>query len=469
MTERRRSERRTDDIDRALPCNIDAEKAVIGSLLIENRGFDVISSRLEARHFFRDAHRRMYAALSTIMGAGKPADIRLLVEELERRGDLEEVGGPAYVASMVDGVPSAVNVRYYAEIVREKWALRQLAVFGNRLADAAYAASETPAALIAKADAELSELTTAAKIAAGAVPLSDSLSALTSDLEWRVQHRGQIIGWPSGLKNVDLLTHGWQKRKMVVIAGQTSFGKSVLAWDWAKAIAQAGGRVIYYSYEMDRQELEYRMLSSIAGIPLTRIQWGNLSDKEYAKLSNAMEVMHALPLEINDSGGETIAAMRAECRQIQADRGLAAVVADHMQLMEGPGDSRYDELSGISKGFKGLTRELEITGFALSQLTMGGKDADREPHLDDIRDCKSIGHDADAVFMLHPYNPKEARTDLSVVPMKLLCRKQRGGRLGLVTLDLERDYVRFVEAEPPAPVIREAKPKPEAKPKEFTW
>lgn len=464
MGERRERERRIEAVERALPCNLDAEKSVIGSLLIQNAGYLQVSSRLESRHFFRDAHRRIYGAMEALLGGGKPADIRLLLEELERRGEVDEVGGPAYVASMVDGVPAAVNIRYYADIVREKWALRQIAVMGRRWVERAYAASDPARDVLAGIDQDCSTLAAEAKIAHGAQPLA--LSALSEELDRRVQHRGQIIGYPSGFPSVDLLTHGWQPRKAVVLAGQTSFGKSVLALNWAKAIAEAGGRVVYYSYEMEKQELEWRLWSALAEVPLTRMGWGNVSDKEYAKLAQAQEAMHALPIEINDSGAPTIAAMRAECRQIKAERGLAAVVADHLQLMDGPGDSRVEELAAISKGFKGLTRELEVTGFGLSQLTLSGKDADREPYLDDIRDCKSIGHDADIVFMLHPYHPKEARTDIEVVPMKLLCRKQRGGGPGLVTLNLERDYTRFVEAEAPAPKVRA---KPEPKPKDFTW
>lgn len=456
--------------DRAQPSDVEAEKSVLGALLIENGGYAQISSQLESRHFFREAHRRIYRAMAALLDAGKPADIRLLIGELERRGDLEEVGGPAYVSALVDGVPMSTNVRYYAEVVREKAALRALVKFGSGLALEAYDGETSARELVVRADQRLTALATECKLAAGAVSLERGLPALSADLAARVERKGQITGWPSGVPGIDLLTHGWQRRKMIVIAGQTSFGKSVLALDQAHAITGAGGRVVYYSYEMERQELEYRLWSKLAEIPLTRILWGNVSEREYRQLAEAQEVMAGLPLEINDTGSRSIVDVRAECRQIKAERGLAAVVVDHIQLMEAPeGGNRYEELAYISKGLKTLAMDLDVPVFVLSQLTLSDKDANREPQLDDLRECKSIGHDADAVLMLHPYRPAEARTDIPVVPMKLLFRKQRGGRLGLVTLNLERDYVRFVEAEPPAPVVKETKPKTGPKPRDFKW
>lgn len=438
--------------DLILPSNLEAEKAVVGSLLIENGGFDQISSQLESKDFYRDAHRKIYGACVTLMERGTALDIRTLCEELTVRGLIEDVGGHAYVASLVDGVPRSTNIKYYAEIVREKAAQRALIKIGDALVKSAYAGDRTARELIAATDTKLTDLAIHAKFASGAVPLADDLSGLMADLDYRVQHRGQVSGLPTGYPELDLLTHGWQRRQMIVIAGQTSFGKSVLALNLAHAIAAAGHRVVYYSFEMERRELEYRLLSSLSDIPLTRILWGNLSDAEYTKLSTAMETMHALPLEINDGHSRSIADVRSECRQVKADRGLAAVVLDHFQLMDGAdGENRTQQLGAISRRIQGLGMELDVTTFTLSQLTLSDKDANREPHLDDLRECKSLGHDANGVHMLHPYKPSEARSDASVVPFKLICRKQRGGRLGTVPLHLERDYVRFVAGEAPRP------------------
>lgn len=444
-----------------MPCNLDAERAILGALLIENTAYDQIAGQLETAHFFRDAHRKIYEALTSRLSAQQATDLVSLKEELDRRSVLEDVGGAAYIGALVDGLPRSTNVRYYAEIVREKALLRRLIKVGSGLIEKAYAGSQAVTAIVAELDESLLSVALQARVASGPVPLAEGLPALTRDLDARVAKRGQIIGLPSGFPGLDALTHGWQRRKMIVIAGQTSFGKSVLALCVARAVAEAGERVVYYSFEMERQELEYRLLSSLSSIPLTQILWGNLSESEYRRLAAAMEVMHGLPLEITDSAGRTVAEVRAECRQIRGERGLGAVVLDHLQLMHGPGETRYEMFAGISTGVKGLANELDVPVFALSQLTLSDKDGLREPQLDDLRECKSIGHDADMVLMLHPYAPKEARTDVAVVPMKLLMRKQRGGRLGVVPLHLERDYVRFVEGEAPAPVVKEVKPKRE--------
>lgn len=443
---------------RELPASIASEKAVLGALLIENAGYDQIARRLDPAHFFRSVHRQIYQTSIDLLDQGRPLDLRTLCEALKDRGILEDIGGPAYVASLIDGVPLSTNVKYYAEIVREKAMLRRLIVLGGTVIDGATANDAESHQIILRTDAALTALATAAEVGAGAVPLASDIPALIADLDYRVQHRGQISGLPTGFPEVDLLTHGWQKRQMVVIAGQTSYGKSVLALNFAHAIAAAGHRVVYYSYEMERKELEWRLVSSLAEIPLTRILWGNLTPAEYAKLAHALETMHALPLEINDGSSRSIVDVRAECRQVKAARGLAAVFLDHFQLMDGvDGENRTQQLSGVSRRIQALGVELDLTTFTLSQLTLSDKDATREPQLDDLRECKSLGHDANAVLMLHPYKPSEARSETAVVPFKLLCRKQRGGRLGRIPLHLERDYVRFVPGEEPAPVPK-AKP-----------
>ena len=459
--------RRADDaVARVLPHNLDAEKSVLGALLIDNAGYDSIASWLQSAHFYRKAHRDTYAAIVTLLTASRPADLRTVAEELTRLKLFEDVGGAAYLGSLVDGVPRSTNVRYYAETVREKAALRKLIKIGTTLIDRAFEAGDSPQSLITQADTAMTELATDAQWNSGAVPLSDDLGALMADFDHKVQHRGQVLGLPSGFPSVDLITHGWQKRQMVVIAGQTSFGKSVLALNLAHAIAKSGQRVVYYSYEMTRQELQYRLWSSLAEIPLTRILWGNLSEGEYAKLAHAMEDMALLPLEINDGASRSISAARAECRQIKADRGLAAVVFDHFQLMDGAeGENRTQQLGGVSRAIQTLGVELDVTTFTLSQMTLAGDEANREPQLGMVRECKQLEHDANIAAYLHPYKPSEARTEVSVVPMKFLIRKHRGGRLGCVPLHLERDYVRFVEGESPAPSPKEPKaPTPKKSP-----
>lgn len=471
MTLPRSAGRRVSDATtRETPNNPEAEKSVIGAILIDNAAYVQVSSQLETAHFFADRFRKMYECIGAIVDRGGIADIVTVKEELGRRelpsGEtwLEDVGGPAYIASLVDGVPRSTHAKAYAAVVREKSTLRRLIALGGKLIKHGHANDADSREILAQTDLALTDIASGAKLATGASPIADDLSSLMDDLDRRVSHKGQVSGLPTGYPDLDLLTHGWQKRHMVVIAGQTSFGKSVLALNLAHAIARRGHRVVYYSYEMERKELEYRLLSSIASIPLTRILWGALSDKEYAGLSHAMEEMHALPLEINDGASRSIADARSECRQIKADRGLAAVFFDHFQLMDGvDGENRTQQLGAVSRRIQSLGPELDVTTFALSQLTLAGAEASQEPHLEHLRECKQLGHDANQVFILHPHKMAEIRDEHQAPVMKLLCRKNRGGRLGKVWLTLERDYVRFSPTEEPKPSPKELKTPSEPK------
>lgn len=447
--------------ERKQPHSLEAERSVLGSLLIENDGYDKISSQLETKDFFRDAHQKIFEAIGTLLGDGKPADLRLVCEELIRRRLLDDVGGATYVSELVDGVPRAVNIKYYAGIVREKSAMRRLIKIGSRLVEQAYVGEDGPQALIQHTDVALTALSSDAKWNTGAVPICDSMGALADELARRIERRGQINGVSSGLPSLDLLTHGWQPRKMVVVAADTSFGKSVFAIDQAIAFARAGQRVVYYSLEMPKEDLHWRMLSSLSGIPLNQMTWGNITtDAQFRAIANAQEAMADLPIEINDTV-RSIHDMRSECRQIKAERGLGAVVIDHFQLMDGvEGENRTQQLANISRRTQTLASELGVTLFVLSQLTLT-EQTTGEPQLGHLRECKSLGHDADQVLMLDPHDKAKARTEQPVITMKLLMRKNRGGSLGRVWVDLERDYVRFVEGSEPVraePVAKRPKP-----------
>jgi replicative DNA helicase len=443
--------------DRRSPANIEAERSVIGAMLIDNAAYALIAAKLAAGDFFRDAHRKIYGAAAHLLDQGSVLDLVSLKEELDRRGLLEDVGGPAYIASMVDGVPRSTNIRYYGEIVKAKAIRRALIKVGTRLVEDAHEGPQTERELIAATDQALAGLLPAVGSGA-AVSAAASMTEMNDGLARKIERRGQLSGVSSGWPKVDLFTHGWQRRKMVVIAADTSFGKTVFGLQTAIAIASAGERVLYYSLEMSRQDLLWRAWSMLSEIPLTQILWGNITTPDqFAALAAAQERLAALPLEINDGPSTSVSDMRAECRQVRSERGLGAVVLDYFQRMDIPqGDNRAQKLGEVSRQLQTLFADLEVTGFVLSQLTLD-KESTREPQLYDLRDCKSLGHDADQVWMGHPYKVAEARTDVSVVPMKWLLRKNRGGHLGLVTLNLERDYVRFAEAEPPAPVVREPK------------
>lgn len=446
-------------------CDLNAERSVLGAILIENQGLDQVSSYLDARMFFRDAHRKIFEVFVALQAAGRPIDLTTLKTELDTRTTsvretwLEDVGGPVYIASLVDGVPRSTNVKAYADTVREKWALRELAKTGQWLLDGAYAQEHSSTQLASTLDLKCSTIASQAKWSGGAVTVADSLTDLDRDLERRVERQGQISGWPTGFAGLDLYTQGWQPQTMIVIAGETSFGKSILALQYAFSIAQAGGRVVYYSYEMPKQKLLYRLLSMLSNVPLSAILWGHIrTDAQWEAIRKAKAVMEALPIEINDGSIRTIPHIRSECRQIKADRGLAAVVIDHFQLTENEeGENRVQQLADNSRRIQKLGVELDVCTFTVSQLTLDPKDR-RRPQLHDLRECKSLGHEADIVLALDAYKASEARSTDTTIPVRMnfLLLKNRGERLGTVKTHLEREYQRFVECDwsEDAPVTR---------------
>lgn len=457
---------------RTLPHDLSAERGVIGSLLIQNSGYAKIADLLQPRMMFRDAHRKILAACYELCERGEACDLITVKAALERKGELEDVGGFAYLSSLVDGIPGSWNIRYYAEIVRDKAVGVGLILFGQKVIDRGYAAQLPAQEQIREAELDLGALSLT-------TPTQDfqnvpsMLSALNGRIAQRVERRGQISGWPTGFPELDLYTHGWQPGHMVVVAGQTSFGKSVFALNSSASIAKAQGRVLYYSFEMRKEALVDRLLASESGVPLSAISWGNLGKGEFEKIAAAQERLHDLRnLEIKDHGSRNITDIERECRAVKADRGLACVVLDHFQLMDAHGEGRIQELAAISRRLQHLAVNLGLVVFVVSQLTLDPRDMKRDPELEDLRECKSLGHDAHDVVMLAPHKPAEARTETPVILMKLLIRKSREGRLGRVWLDFERDYLRFVQAEEPKPVPKAAKAekeKPVAMKTPSTW
>lgn len=456
--------RRADDALRELPCNLEAERSVIGSLLIENKGYELIAGKLKPEAFFRKVHRQIYAACCRLLDAGKPLDFVALCEALGP--ELEDVGGPAYIGSMTDGVPRATNIEYYADLVIEKALAVGLIRYGQQVVERAYADRDAVRDQIRDAELHLSVMSQATE-AHSLQSVPSMLPALTARIAKRVERRGQISGWPTGFPELDLYTHGWQPGHLIVIGGRTSHGKSALALQFATTIARAGGRVAYFSFEMGEAAMMDRLQSALSvdeggkGVPITASHWGNYGKDEYRRVAAAQEAMHGIDnLEFSFYGSRQVVDVERQCRAVKADRGLAAAVVDHFQLIDVEGENRTQQLALVSRRLQNLARDLDITLFVLSQLTLSdAKDGNIEPDVDHIRDCKSLGHDAHDVFMLHPHKAADARSEVPVVLMKLLIRKQREGRLGRVWLDFERDYMRFTQSAEP-------RPEPKAAPKE---
>lgn len=434
------------EAERTLPNNLEAERAVLGAILLHNDAYEQVSPILAAGDFFRDAHRRIYKAIDRILEwKDGRADLVTLKEELGKRGELDDVGGPVYISALFDGVARSANVEHYARIVREKAQLRDLIASANRILSTAYAAEESPAAILSMADREMVDLL-AGHGSSRTVSLRDSSGQLLEDLEFRVQHRGELIGVDTGFPSINEITSGWQAGDMTVIAARPSIGKTTFVVNTAIAGGRAGKRVAIFSLEMRRKQLEYRMLAGLSGVPLARILSGCLMATDWAPLTQAIGEMSALPFHINDQAAMTIGQIRSECRRLRHEEGdLGLVIIDYVQLMTGMLEdrraSRNDQVTDTSRRIKLLADEMSVSILLLSQMSRANeKRPDPRPKLSDLRESGSLEQDADNVMFLHRKDHRKGGLTY------FIAEKQRNGPTGTLKLSLDREIVTFTDA-----------------------
>lgn len=443
-----------EDFERTLPHNLEAERSVLGAILLHNDAYLEATKHIRPADFFRDAHRRIYSSIERILEKpGTAIDLVTLREDLGRTGDLDEVGGPAYISALVDGVPRSTNVGHYARIVKDKSLLRAMIFAANKLLTNAYAGEEDPRAILSLADQAIVELQHGASIGRMAAT-SRSSAALLDALEWRHNHRGQLSGVPTGFETLDNLTLGWQAGDMIVLAARPSIGKTSFVLNSAVAAARAGVRTAIFSMEMRRQQLEFRMLSSLSGVQLTSILSGWIAETSWGRISQALGELAELPICIDDAASRTVWDIRGECRRLKADGGLGLVVIDYVQLMAGSldrrGANRNEELTDISRKLKVLADEIAAPIIVLSQLNRAAEGrSDPRPKLSDLRESGALEQDADIVAFLHRKHHREGGTT------NLILEKQRNGATGTLNLSLERETTTFTDAglaEEPAPL-----------------
>lgn len=448
-----------DLVDRTLPHNIEAERSLLGAVLINNAVFEKARQHVGPRDFFRRAHMLIFGAFVTLIDEQKrDVDLVTLKEELGRLGELDECGGPAYIAALTDGVPRTSNVASYAQIVREQSRLRQIIKAGNEMMAAGYDAEESSADIVTAADKAIIALQ---RGHAGELrDLRETSQALYADIEFREQHKGQLVGVDTGFASINDLTLGWEAGELIVLAARPSIGKSAFMLHTAIAVARTGKTVGIFSLEMQRRQLERRLLASLSGLSAERLKSGYLGETDYEKLAPAMAEMAALPIYIDDRSAQNVYDIRAACRLMKIDHGLDFVVIDYVQLMAGAlerrGATRTEEVTHISRGLKVLTGELEVPIFLLSQLNRGADNrADPRPKLSDLRESGSLEQDADKVVFLHRKHHRESGVTNVIID------KDRNGPGGTVNVTFNRDNQTFMDGgeEPtPAPAAEE-KPK----------
>ena len=379
-----------------------------------------------------------------------PIDFVTLREDLSRTGQLDEVGGPAYIASLADGVPRSANVEYYARIVKEKSTLRNLIHSANKILTEAYEAEQEPDLLLDEAERAIFAIAED-RIRAGFVPLRDLVQSSFATIEKLQQHKGLVTGVPTGFVDLDEMTSGLQPSDLVLVAARPSMGKTSFVLNIGQHVGTSTDMTVgLFSLEMSKEQLFMRMLTAEARIDAHRFRSGFLSEKDYGRLSHALGTLAEARVFIDDTASIGVLEMRAKARRLKAEHGLHLLIIDYIQLMQGRGrfESRQAELASISRSLKGLAKELNVPIVALSQLSRAPETrSDHRPQLSDLRESGALEQDADVVMFI--YRSEQYRDDDGQPNQEeqgvaeIIIGKQRNGPTGTAKLAFIKEFTRF--------------------------
>jgi replicative DNA helicase len=438
--------------ERPLPHNLEAERSVLGAILIHNEAFNHAAEVLEPRDFFRDAHRRIFEKMVQLSERNEAIDLVTLKEALTRSRELEEVGGPAYITALVDGLPRATNVEYYARIVKEKATLRNLIFASNKILASAYEAEDDPDEILDGAEHAIFSIAEN-RVREGFISMRDLAHQSFETIEQAHARKELITGVPSGFRDLDELTSGFQRGDLVIVAARPSVGKTALVLNVAQHVGtrEYEGRkrtVGIFSLEMSKAQLFLRMLTSEANIDGHRLRTGFLLEKDWGRLSHALGTLSETKIYIDDTPGIGVLEMRAKARRLMAEHGLDLLIVDYVQLMQARGrfDNRTLELGAISRSLKGLAKELNIPIIVISQLSRAPESrSDHRPLLSDLRESGALEQDADVVVLLFRADqyPDAKPEEQGIAELNIA--KQRNGPTGLVKLAFIREQTRFAD------------------------
>jgi len=444
-------ERGAEAPQRVPPQSIQAEACVLGSMILHKPAIDLVVQIVRAEHFYRPAHQLIFQTLIEMSQASKPIDLVTLRDELERRKQLEQAGGIEYLVALVEGVPTAANAEYYAGIVRDKFLLRQLIVAGTEVVHEAYETHEEAGVVLDRAEQRVFEI--ASERIGEHVANMEAL--LNYTFETLQEQSGELItGLATGYHKLDELTSGFQSGDMIIVAARPSMGKTSLLLNMASYMAvQDKLPVAVFSLEMSKEQVAQRLLGSHARFDLRRMRRGMISPEDWTHLQTAAGDLYQAPLFIDDAALLTILQLRARARRLKAAHDIRCVFVDYLQLMtyHGRAISRQEQITEISRGVKGLSRELNIPVVVAAQLNRGPADRPtHRPRMSDLRESGSLEQDADLVMLLHNEDYYH-RGEPDWVPKdttELIVAKQRNGPTDTVYLRFLPHYTRFEAAAP---------------------
>ncbi len=434
--------------ERLPPQNVDAEQSVLGSILIDRDAVVRVAGFLRPEDFYREAHRTIYQATLDLFERREPADFVLLCDELERRGRLEQIGGPGYLTSLINMVPTAVNVEFYGHVVERCAVLRRLISAGGQIAGVAYDMQHDAELAVDKAEQILFGLTQRRRTQEF-VPISQVLENYFDQIDHIHQNKGKTFGVPSGFKKLDDLTGGLQRSDLIILAARPGMGKTSFALNIAAHAALKNHITVgIFSLEMSRDQLVQRLICSEAGIDSHRLRTGYIEDAEWGKIAQAIGELSEAPVYIDDTPGISIMELRTKARRLQAEHDLGFIIVDYLQLMQGRStENRVQEVSDISRGLKALARELNVPVMAASQLSRAVEQRPgNRPQLSDLRESGSIEQDADIVMFIYreeQYDRESTRKGIADV----IVAKHRNGPLADIELRFFGQQTKFGDLE----------------------
>ncbi|MDO9572600.1 MAG: replicative DNA helicase [Candidatus Omnitrophota bacterium] len=433
-------------LDKIPPQNLEAEMAVLGSMLLDEEAVSVAIEKLDSGCFYKDTHRKIFQAISDLFNANKAIDLITLIDALKKDGTLEEVGGASYLTSLANAVPTAANINHYANIVRERYILRTLITNSTKIISVCHESQGNIAEIVDTAEKLIFEVSDR-RNQGTYMHLKEIVKDSIETIDRLYQNKAHVTGIPTGYVDFDIKTAGLQPSDLIIIAGRPSMGKSA----FALGIAEYAGVIekvptAIFSLEMSKEQLGQRMLCSHARVDAHKVRTGYLATSDWPRLTAAAGKLSEAPIYIDDTPAISVMELRAKARRLKSHHGIKLIILDYMQLMRGSSmnmESRQQEISEISRSLKALARELHVPVIAISQLSRAVESrTDHRPQLSDLRESGAIEQDADVVVLIlreEYYNPSPDNQGVAEV----IIAKQRNGPVGSLKLAFIKEYTRF--------------------------
>ena len=432
-------------LEKLSPQNLEAEMAVLGSLLMDEDAISVSAESLTSNSFYKDTHKKIFETIIGLYNANRAVDIITLTDELKRKGILEDIGGVSFLTSLANSVPTAANISHYVKIVKEKNILRSLINNATKIVSLCYGSEENIDQVVDTAEQLVFEVSDK-RHGGGYIPLKELIKSSIETIDRLYQKKEHVTGVPTGYIDFDLKTSGLQASDLIIVAGRPSMGKSAFALgitEYAGIIEKCPTAI--FSLEMSKEQLVQRMLCAHAKVDAHKVRTGYLSTSDWPRLTAAAGKLSEAPIFIDDTPAISVMELRAKARRLKAHHDIQLIILDYMQLMRGTAytENRQQEISEISRSLKALARELHVPVLAISQLSRAVESrTDHRPQLSDLRESGAIEQDADVVVLIlreEYYNPTPDNQGTA----EIIIAKQRNGPVGTMKLTFIKEYTRF--------------------------